>query len=148
MSVQEADDAAYGERRTEVRIAVSLSGTIAFVDRCDAGGKSLTLDCRVVNMSPSAIAVASALKVSVGERATLRLEQFGEFRGAVIRQLRGGFVLKIEHTADESEALVSRINWFDKIKNYDAPERRRARRVIPATATPSLPGRMAGSKPV
>jgi hypothetical protein len=131
MSVREADDAALRERRTEVRIAVSLSGTIVFVDRCDAGGKSLTLDCRVVNMSPSAIAVASALEVSVGERATLRLEQFGEFRGAVIRRLRGGFVLKIEQTADESEALAFRINWFDKIKNHDAPERRRAKRVIP-----------------
>jgi hypothetical protein len=131
MSVQEADDAAYGERRTEVRIAVSLPGTVAFIDRCDTGGKSLTLDCRAVNMSPSAIAVASALEVSVGERATLRLEQFGEFRGVVSRQLSGGFVLKIEQTADESEVLATRINWFDKIKNHDAPERRRARRVIP-----------------
>ena len=131
MSVQEADDAACKERGTEVRIAVSLPCTIVFVDRCDPRGKSLTLDCRAVNISPSAIVVASALGVSVGDRATLRLEQFGEFRGAVSRQLTGGFVLKIEQTADESEALASRINWFDKIKNHDAPERRRARRVIP-----------------
>jgi hypothetical protein len=112
MSVQETDDVAFAERRTEVRIAVSLPGTIVFVDRCDARGKSLTLDCRAVNISPSAIAVASILKVSVGERATLRLEQFGEFRGAVSRQLSGGFVLKIEQTAAESEALALRINWL------------------------------------
>ena len=131
MSVREADDAALSERRTEVRIAVSLPGTVVFVDRCDACGKPLPLDCRAVNISPSAIAVASALEVSVGERATLRLKQFGEFRGAVSRLLSGGFVLKIEQTADESEALATRINWFDKIKNHDAPERRRARRVSP-----------------
>ena len=131
MSVQETDDVAFAERRTEVRIAVSLPGTIVFVDRCVARGKSLTLDCRAVNISPSAIAVASILKVSVGERATLRLEQFGDFRGAVSRRLSGGFVLKIEQTAAESEALALRINGFDKIKNHDAPERRRARRVIP-----------------
>jgi len=131
MSVQETDDVAFAERRTEVRIAVSLPGTIVFTDRCDARGKSLTLDCRAVNISPSAIAVASILKVSVGERATLRLEQFGDFRGAVSRRLSGGFVLKIEQTAAESEALALRINGFDKIKNHDAPERRRARRVIP-----------------
>jgi hypothetical protein len=30
-------------------------------------------------MTPSTIAVASALELSVGERATLRLEKFGEF---------------------------------------------------------------------
>jgi hypothetical protein len=131
MSVQEADGAALRERRTEVRIAVSLPGTVVFVDRCDAYGKSPARDCRAVNISPSAIAVASALEVSVGERATLRLEQFGEFRGAVSRVLSGGFVVKIEQTADESEALASRINWFDKIKNHDAPEQRRARRVVP-----------------
>jgi len=131
MSVRETDDVSFAERRTEVRIAVSLPGTIVFVDRCDARGKSLTLDCRAVNISPSAIAVASILKVSVGERATLRLEQFGDFRGAVSRRLSGGFVLKIEQTAAESEALALRINGFDKIKNHDAPERRRARRVIP-----------------
>ncbi|MGA2941596.1 MAG: PilZ domain-containing protein [Xanthobacteraceae bacterium] len=47
------------------------------------------------------------------------------------RLLSGGFVLKIEQTAAESEALALRINGFDKIKNHDAPERRRARRVIP-----------------
>jgi hypothetical protein len=131
MSVQEADDAAYKERRLEVRIAVSLPGTVVFVDRCDAGGKSLSLDCRAVNMSPSAIAVVSPLGVSIGEQARLRLEEFGEFRGAVSRQLNGGFVLKIEQTAAESAALASRINWFDKIKNHDEPERRRARRVVP-----------------
>jgi hypothetical protein len=131
MSVRKTDDAAFAERWTEVRIAVSLPGTILFVDRCDARGKPLTFDCRAVNMSPSEIAVASALEVSVGERAMLRLEQFGEFRGAVSRQLSGGFVLKIEQAAAESKALASRINGFDKIKNHDAPERRRARRVIP-----------------
>jgi hypothetical protein len=131
MSVQETDDVAFAERRTEVRIAVSLPGTIVFADRCDARGKSLTLDCRAVNMSPSAIAVASTLKVSVGERATLRLEQFGDFRGAVNRLLNGGFVLKIEQTAGQSQALALRINGFDKIKNYDTLERRRAKRVIP-----------------
>src|SRR6202034_1866166 len=131
MSVQEAGDAAFMERRMEVRIAVSLPGTVVFVDRCDARGKSLTLDCRAVNMSPSAIAVASTLKVSMGERATLRLEQFGEFHGAVSRRLSGGFILKIEQTTAESEALALRINGFDKIRNHDAPERRRARRVIP-----------------
>lgn len=131
MSVRETDDVSFAERRTEVRIAVSLPGTIVFVDRCDARGKSLTLDCRAVNISPSAIAVASTLEVSVGERATLRLEQFGDFRGVVNCLLSGGFVLKIEQTAAESEALALRINGFDKIKNHDAPERRRARRVIP-----------------
>jgi hypothetical protein len=131
MSVQETDSVLARKCRIAVRIAVSLPGTLVLVDRRNAGGKSLSLDCRVVNMSPNEIAVASGTKVSVGERATLRVEQFEDFRGAVCRLLSGGFVLKIKQTAAASEALALRIGGFDKIKNHDMPERRRARRKIP-----------------
>jgi hypothetical protein len=131
MSVQETDSVLAGEGERAVQIAVSLPGTLVLVDRRNAAGKSLSLDCRVVSMSPNKIAVASGTKVSVGERATLRLEQFGDFRGTVCRLLSGGFVLEIKQTPAASEALALRISGFDKIKNHDVPERRRARRIIP-----------------
>jgi hypothetical protein len=138
MSVRETDSVMAWECQSAVQIAVSLPGTLVLVDRRNAGGKSLSLDCRVVNMSPSAIAVASGIKVSVGERATLRLEQFGEFHGAVDRLLSGGFVLKVNQTAVASEALALRISGFDKIKNHDVPECRRARRIIPRNRNSQL----------
>jgi hypothetical protein len=138
MSVRETDDVACKERRSEIRIAVSLPAAIVFVDRRSAGGKPLSLDCRAVNISPSAIAITSALEVSVGERATLRVEQFGEFRGEVCRQLAGGFVLKIEQAAEESETLAVKINYFEDIKNHDVPERRRAKRIVPRNRVSQL----------
>jgi hypothetical protein len=138
MSVRETDSVTAWECQSAVQIAVSLPGTLVLVDRRNAGGKSLSLDCRVVNMSPNAIAVASGIKVSVGERATLRVEQFEDFRGMVSRLLNGGFVLQVNQSAAASEALALRISGFDKIKNHDVPERRRARRVIPRSRDSQL----------
>jgi hypothetical protein len=129
--VLETGDIAIRERRTEVRIAVSLPAKIVFTDRRNASGKPVKLDCRAVNMSASAIAVRSDLDVWIGEHAMLQLEEFGEFRGEVCRQLEGGFVLKIEQTPEESEALAIRIHGFEKIKNHDVPERRGAKRIVP-----------------
>jgi hypothetical protein len=131
MSVQETDTQAFKERRAEVRIAVSLPATVEFVDRRTDSGKSLTLNCRAVNISPSAIAVTSVLPVSFGERVLVRLEPFGEFSGTVSRRLTRGFVLKFSQTGVESKALAERIHWFEKYKNHDTPEQRRAKRVVP-----------------
>jgi hypothetical protein len=119
------------ERRAEVRIALSLPATVVFVDRRGAGGKPCSMECRAVSLSASAVAVTSAVEVSLGEHVKLRLEQFGEFRGEVSRQLDGGFVLKLEQTAAQSAALAVKIKYFEDIKNHDAPERRPSRRIVP-----------------
>lgn len=130
MSMQEAD-IVFMERRTEIRIAVSLAATVMLDERRRPGGKPYRVDCRAVNLSPTAIAVKSEVAVAIGEPATLWLDHFGEFRGQVMRRLAAGFVVKIERTAEENEALATKIHYFEQIKNYDVPERRRAKRVVP-----------------
>ena len=46
--------------------------------------------------------------------------------------------MKIEQTAEESEALAVKINYFEDIKNHDSPERRRAKRIVPRNRNSKL----------
>jgi hypothetical protein len=137
VSLQNVNDVTVVERR-EVRVIVSIPATLVLVGRRNARSERRVFDCRAVNMSASRIGVACIAEVEVGEHAILRLEQFGEFRGAVQRLLKGGFVLGIELSDAQREALEVKIEGFEKIKNHDAPDRRRNVRFIPKDARSRL----------
>jgi hypothetical protein len=125
------NDVVFVERRHDVRIVARVPGTVLFANKYDDRGERRVFNCRAVNISTSAIAVVCATEVDVGERAILRLEQFGEFRGVVMRLLNGGFVLGVELSDAQRDALVVKIDGFEKIKNHDAPNRRGDIRFVP-----------------
>lgn len=131
MRLQDLDDVIFVDRRQDVRAIVSIPGTLLLAGRHGTRGKRRAIGCSAVNISARAIAVACAVEVKLGERAVLRLEQFGEFRGVVMRLLKGGFVLDIMLSEAQRQALETRIEGFEKIKNHDAPDRRRNDRFIP-----------------
>jgi hypothetical protein len=131
MRSRDLNDLTFVEPRRDVRAIVSIPGTLLLAGRHNAHGDRRAVGCRAVNISARAIAIACAVDVKLGERAILRLDQFGEFRGLVIRLLKGGFVLDIMLSGAQREALEAKIEGFEKIKNHDLPDRRRNARFVP-----------------
>ena len=121
------DDIIFAERREDVRIIVSIAARVSFPD----GGAGRWLACHAVNLSPHAIAFASASPGKVGDRVIAYIEQLGQFEGRIVRLLTGGFVMTISANEQYKENLARKIEWLEKHKNFDISDRRSGRRIVP-----------------
>ena len=65
------------------------------------------------------------------ERVVLRLDHFGELQGVVGRVFDGGLFIKLAMTKTARVSFTEKLDWFEKIKNHDAPDRRIEPRFVP-----------------
>lgn len=134
MSLEQAEDGdvVFVERRRDVRIIVNIAGRFSLSDWRDARGEHPIFACRAVNLSSSAIALASPISVEVGARVIAHIDHLGKLEGSVVRVLDRGFVMSIAANEEERAKLASKIEWLDKHQNHDAPDRRADARTVPA----------------
>jgi hypothetical protein len=119
------------ERQRQSRIIISVPGTYMLADHRNARGERRTYPCRAVSVSPDTIAIAAPVKGRLGERAFVTIDHLGKFKGSIIRQLDGGFVMSIVATDEEREKLAAKIDWFEQFKNFDVADQRADARFVP-----------------
>ena len=125
------DDLEVVERRTDVRIVLSLPGRFSLASRRDMGGQRKEFPCRVINMSCHAVTLATPIAGEVGERVILHLDEFGKLEGPIIRAMDGGFAMEIIAPRSERYRLAAKIEWYEKKKNHDVDDHRQHVRIIP-----------------
>ena len=125
------DDLEVVERRTDVRIVLSLPGRFTLANRRDMDGKRKELPCRVINMSCHAVTLATPVTGEVGERVIALVDQFGKLEGPIMRAMDGGFVMEIIAPKRERRRLAAKIEWYEKHKNHDVDDHREHVRIIP-----------------
>jgi hypothetical protein len=127
------DDGARLDRRHDVRIIVSIGGRFSLADRRDPRGERRVYACRAVNLSPRAIALASAVSGKLGDRVIADIDHLGRLEGEIICLLERGFVMSVFATDEQREKLVAKIEWLQNFKDHDVSDQRADQRVIPAS---------------
>ncbi|WP_245197649.1 PilZ domain-containing protein [Jiella mangrovi] len=87
--------------------------------------------CRVENMSPGGISVATPVEPRAGERIIFYIDHIGRLEGKVARLYPGGFAVDLVNTERKREKLASRLTWFANRGELDLPEDRRHQRLTP-----------------
>jgi hypothetical protein len=125
------DDFQIVERRTDVRIVLSVPGRFSLASRRDMVGQRKEFPCRIVNLSPHAMAVATTVTGDAGERVIANVDYFGKFEGPIIRSMEGGFMTEIIAPRRDRLRLAAKIEWYERHKNHDVHELRTHLRIIP-----------------
>jgi PilZ domain len=121
---------AVNERR-EISIITSIPGRYALTRQIDMSGKRREFPCRVVKISPDTMMLAAPTNGEIGERVVATLLEFGRLEGLVLRNYPRGFEMSVTLSDQDRELFASRIAWYEKHKNYDIPDQRKFRRIVP-----------------
>jgi len=129
--ISQTHDSASKERREDIRIVVSLPGRYILPKRRGVKGRRPEYACRMVNVSPRAMVLAGPVVATIGEPIIAYFEEFGKFKGAVMRTLCGGFVTTIEANEARRARLETKLVWLEKHQRDDLPNARRHKRIVP-----------------
>ena len=67
----------------------------------------------------------------IGEQIIVQSDEFGELTGPLVEVVSRGFRLDIKATDEERDRLTSKLDWYEKHINDEAPNRRKHKRVVP-----------------
>lgn len=87
--------------------------------------------CRVENMSPGGVAVATPVEPHQGERIIFYVDHIGRLEGTVARLYAGGFAVDLVNSERKREKLAAQLTWFANRAELDLPEDRRHQRLMP-----------------
>jgi len=121
----------FGEAPKEVRVVVRIPGTFSLASRRDSRGERRKFACRAVNITQASMMLATPVVGPIGERVIAYFEEFGKIQGPIVRVLDGGFVIRVLATRDERSKLLRKLVWLEQNKNFDVPDVRAHKRVIP-----------------
>ncbi|TFF27908.1 PilZ domain-containing protein [Jiella endophytica] len=112
------------ERRRFSRVDLDLLGRFMCEDFQE-------YPCRVENMSPGGIAVATPVQPREGERIIFYVDHIGRLEGNVARAYPGGFAVDLVNSERKREKLAAQLTWFANRGELDLPEDRRHQRLMP-----------------
>jgi hypothetical protein len=127
----EAEDLEFVERRQEIRVVVRIPGRFSLASRRDSNGNRRQFACRAVNISQTSVMLATPVGGPTGERVIAYFEEFGKIQGSISRVLDGGFVMRIAANGEERSRLLRKLIWLEQNKNYDVPDVRTHKRIVP-----------------
>jgi hypothetical protein len=87
--------------------------------------------CRLQSISPFQMVVSAPVVGCIAEGITANFEPFGTLRGAVTREIDGGFAAEIVGDDDDREKLALRIEWYKKRTFAGLTDKRQHRRFMP-----------------
>jgi hypothetical protein len=120
------------DRRGDVRVLISIPGRYMLANKRNPQGNRCEFACRVVNMSPCAMALAAPVPGQLGERVIVYTEPFGKLHGLIIRLVPNGFAMSVAATPEEREKLRAKLEWLSKVKEApETPDGRRHPRIVP-----------------
>jgi hypothetical protein len=127
----DSDQQGFVDRRREIRVVVRIAGRFSLANRRDPNGNRRQFACRAVNISESYMMLATPVAGAIGERIIAYFEEFGKIQGSITRVLDGGFVMRIVADNDERSKFLRKLIWLEQNKNYDVPDVRAQKRIVP-----------------
>jgi hypothetical protein len=127
----EYSDIAFVEPRRDSNIIVSIAAQFSLSDRRNWRGERRVFQCRAVYLSTHAICLVTAVEVKVGDRVIAHIDRLGRFEGVVKHVMERGFLMSISTHRKERDKLADKIEWLEKHKNHDVPDRRTDSRTAP-----------------
>src|SRR5262245_63416786 len=101
-------DVMMAEREREPGITVDLPGRYWLWNSRDVSGDLKHFACRVVNISPHAVALVAPVRGAIGEWVSAEIEHIGRLDGAIGRPLdHRGFVMNILRSEEHTSELQS-----------------------------------------
>jgi hypothetical protein len=131
MNQRAVEEVEFAEQPQEVRIIVRIPGTFSLANRRDNRGNRRRFACRAVNISQSSMMLATPVIGPVGERVIAYFEEFGKLQGPIVRVLEGGFIIRVLASHSERSKLLRKLIWLEQNKNYDVPDVRTHKRIVP-----------------
>lgn len=128
------DDAEYAETepvRRDISIITSIAARYILTRYFDAKGNRREFSGRVMKISAESLTMSGPVKGLAGESVIAKLPEFGDCNGTVTDSLDIGFVMSIDMPDAERDRFASKIAWYEKYRNYDVPDNRKYRRIIP-----------------
>lgn len=117
--------------RRDISIIASIPGRYALTRQIDLQGKRREFSCRIVKISPDMMTLAAPTNGELGERVVATLLEFGRLEGLVLRNFARGFEMSVTLPDQDRELFAARIAWYEQHKNYDLPDQRKFRRIVP-----------------
>jgi hypothetical protein len=109
-----------------------LPGRYWLVPKGGAKGELRQFACRAINISAQAVAFSVPVQGTIGQRVLANIEPFGKIEGPIARLLNDiGFVMRIEASDEVRDKLADKIDWLEKHKNLEVPDRRKQTRFAP-----------------
>jgi hypothetical protein len=127
----EYSDIAFVEPRRDSSIIVNIAAQFSLSDRRNRRGERRVFQCRAVYLSTRAICLVTAVEVKVGGRVIAHIDRLGRFEGVVKHVMERGFLMSISTQRKERDKLADKIEWLEKHKNHDVPDRRADSRAAP-----------------
>ena len=87
--------------------------------------------CKLQDVSVGGAALLTPQEVEIGEHVIAYFDEIGRIDGPVIRQIGGGFAMRILATAHRREKLAAQLTWLINRKILGIPEARRHDRIVP-----------------
>src|ERR1700704_2561904 len=108
------------DRRLHKRISVTLLGRYMRESKEEH-------PCKLVDISAGGAAIMSPVPVPLGERVVAYFDHIGGIEGMVVRELDGGFAIKINATKHKREKLAAQLTWLANRSELIADGRRHDR---------------------
>lgn len=125
-------------RGDEVNVVLHILGRFAIADKRGKNGERRQFACRMLSLSQSSMLLASPVTGQIGERVISYFEDFGNIQGSITRVMDSGFVARILATSDERSRLMRKLVWLRQNKDYDVPDGRKHKRIIPGDPISTL----------
>ncbi|GHA37121.1 hypothetical protein GCM10007989_36600 [Devosia pacifica] len=107
------------------------------------GSRSRAFACRLKRISPISLTFSGPMPAQVGETVTTYFTEFGMLPGHVRRNLGYSLVVDLDLSAEERKRLAAKVIWAEKHRNFQVPDNRQSKRVLPRSPNSHLviPGR-------
>ncbi|WP_249696037.1 PilZ domain-containing protein [Stappia sp. WLB 29] len=112
------------DRRRHSRVPVNILGRFMLEDRQE-------YPCQIVDMSPGGAAIIAPVPARVGERIIAYIDHIGRIEGEVVREIEGGFAIRINAPMRKRDKLANVLTWLANRDVLNLPEDRRHDRFTP-----------------
>lgn len=110
--------------RRHARVAVNILGRFMLEDRRE-------YPCQIIDMSPGGAALIAPVGARIGERVIAYIDHIGRIEGEVVREIEGGFAIRINAPLRKRDKLANVLTWLANRDVLSLPEDRRHDRFTP-----------------
>ena len=112
-------------------VIVRVGGRYSFKNWYGSNGKLRQFSGRIVEISSHVMVLTAPVVGKTGICATVKCDEFGQWRGIVSRPTSHGFAIEIAANADERAKLADKILWHKKVETGQTTDKRKHKRIEP-----------------
>jgi hypothetical protein len=119
------------DRRRHRRFELTLLGRFMRANRQE-------YPCKLIDVSVGGAGLLAPVQPEIGERIVAYFDHIGGIEGTVIRELQGGFAIRLHATQHKREKLAAQITYLVNRHELDPAEARRHERVTLISKTSTM----------